>query len=63
MRMLISRGLVLTAIGIAIGLPLTFALARLLASLLFGVSASDGVTLAAVGGILASAAELPRLRA
>ena len=39
MRMLVSRGLVLTAIGLAIGLPMTFALARMIASLFFGVSA------------------------
>ena len=35
------RGTFLLALGTAIGLPIAYALARLLASLLFGVSASD----------------------
>jgi putative ABC transport system permease protein len=67
MRMLISRGLVLTAIGIAIGLPLTFALARLLASLLFGVSATDLISFgggaAALAGVALLACYFPARRA
>jgi putative ABC transport system permease protein len=40
-RLVVGNGMLLTAIGIAIGLPLAFALARALSSLLFGVTASD----------------------
>jgi putative ABC transport system permease protein len=58
MKMLISRGLVLTAIGIAIGLPMTFALERLLASLLFGVSATDLISFGGGAAALAVVALL-----
>ena len=40
-RLVLSRGMLLLGIGTAIGLPVSFVLARLLASLLFGVSATD----------------------
>jgi putative ABC transport system permease protein len=40
-RLVVGNGMLLTTIGIAIGLPLAFALARALSSLLFGVTASD----------------------
>ena len=41
LRMMASRGVLLTGIGLAIGLPVSFWLARLLARLLFGVSSAD----------------------
>lgn len=41
LRLFISHGLKLLLLGIAIGLPLAFALARLLTSFLFGVQSSD----------------------
>ena len=40
-RLVVGNGMLLTTIGIAIGLPLAFGLARALSSLLFGVTASD----------------------
>jgi putative ABC transport system permease protein len=41
LRLFITGGLALMGIGIAIGLPAAYALARLLASLLYGVQAAD----------------------
>ncbi|HSY59983.1 MAG TPA: ABC transporter permease, partial [Terriglobales bacterium] len=41
MRLILSRGVFLLALGLAIGLPISYAFARLLASLIFGVSSTD----------------------
>ena len=43
-----KQGLVLTAVGIVVGLAGAFALNRLIASLLFGVQPTDPITLVAV---------------
>ena len=40
-RLVVGNGMLLTGIGIAIGLPVAFGLARALSSLLFGVTAAD----------------------
>src|SRR6516162_7365075 len=40
-QMVLSRGMLLSGIGLAIGLPIAFLLARALSSLLFGVDAAD----------------------
>jgi hypothetical protein len=45
--MLVRRGMLLTAIGPAIGFVISVFLARLLAGLIFGVSATDGAHSAA----------------
>jgi len=50
--LVIREGMVLAVIGIATGLAGAFALTRLLAALLFGVSARDPLTFAAVSIIL-----------
>jgi putative ABC transport system permease protein len=49
---------VLTLIGLAIGLAGAFALTRLMASMLFGIGARDPMTMASVGIVLASVAML-----
>jgi putative ABC transport system permease protein len=53
MRLVLGSGLSLTAIGLVIGALGALGLTRLLASLLFGVSPRDPVTLVLVGVILA----------
>ena len=52
LKLFMSEGLKLVLAGIAIGLAGAFALTRLLASLLFGVSATDAPTFALVGSTL-----------
>ena len=41
LRLVLANGMFLTLVGVAIGLPIAFALARALSSLLFGVEAAD----------------------
>ncbi len=48
LRLVVGQAAVLVAVGIALGLLGTLALSRVLAGLLFGVSATDPATLAAV---------------
>jgi putative ABC transport system permease protein len=48
LRLILKQGLLLTAIGIAIGLAGALALTRLLASLLFGVGSTDPATFAGI---------------
>ncbi|HEV2352348.1 MAG TPA: ABC transporter permease [Terriglobia bacterium] len=50
--LVLKQGMALVAIGVAIGLAGSFGLARLLASLLFGVHASDPVTFVGVSLVL-----------
>jgi len=56
LRMVVTQGLRLAAIGMGIGLAAAFGLTRLLANLLFGVKATDPVAFGAVAGILAAVA-------
>ena len=51
-RLVVGRGMLLSVIGVASGLVAAFALTRLMASLLFGVTATDAVTFASVAGVL-----------
>jgi ABC-type antimicrobial peptide transport system permease subunit len=54
--MFLKQGLVLSAMGVAIGLVVALALTRLMSSLLFGIGPTDVPTyLAALGLILAAA--------
>jgi putative ABC transport system permease protein len=66
-RLILGRGLTLSAIGLAIGLAATLALSRVLASLLFEVSPHDPWILGGVSllmlGISAAACYLPARRA
>jgi putative ABC transport system permease protein len=57
-RMVIGEGLMLTAVGVIVGLAASLAGARLVSSLLFGVSVVDPLTIAAVVAVLATVAAL-----
>ena len=54
--MILRKGALLTVVGLAIGLPVAFALANALSSLLFGVKATDPMAFIGVPLILASVA-------
>src|SRR5215475_5111245 len=56
LRVVLADGMRLAAAGAAIGLGMSFALTRLMAGLLFGVSASDTLTLAGVTLLLITVA-------
>jgi predicted permease len=56
LRMVVGQGMLLAAIGVGIGLLAAIGLTRLMASLLFGVSATDPMTFAAIALLLASVA-------
>ena len=58
LRMILRSGMTLTILGLAIGLPIAFALARTLASLLFGVEAADPFSFIGLPLILAAVAAL-----
>jgi putative ABC transport system permease protein len=58
LRMILRSGMTLTLVGLAIGLPIAFALARTLASLLFGVEAADPFSFIGLPLILAAVSAL-----
>jgi predicted permease len=58
LRMILGDGMKMTLIGVAIGVAAALGLTRLMASLLFGVSATDPLTFAAVAILLALVALL-----
>jgi predicted permease len=67
LRLVLMQGVRLTAVGLSLGLTLAFGLTRFLGGMLYGVSASDPVTVAAVfvllGAISLFACYLPAHRA
>jgi predicted permease len=67
LRMVMVRGLLLTAAGLAIGAAAAIALGRVMSGLLYGIAPSDPATLLGVAAVLAAAAALatlaPALRA
>jgi putative ABC transport system permease protein len=56
LRLVLREGMRMAALGIAIGLAASLAAARVLSSLLYGVSPHDGPTFAAVAALLAAIA-------
>jgi putative ABC transport system permease protein len=58
LKLVVGQGMLLVLIGVAIGLAGAFALTRVMASLLYGVSATDPATFAVVPIILISVALL-----
>ena len=56
LRLVVGRGVVLTSIGLAIGLGSALALTRVVSTLLYGVSATDPLTFVAVAIALAGVA-------
>jgi predicted permease len=56
MRLILKHGLILAGAGLAVGLLGSVGLTRLMASLLFGVSPTDGLTLSAVAVLLVGVA-------
>jgi len=58
LKLVVRQGMLLTGVGVIVGLAASFGLNRLLANLLFGVKATDPVSYAAVAVILVSVALL-----
>ena len=56
LRMVLGQGLVLTGVGLAIGLGIALALGRFTASLLYGISGTDVPTFVTVSAVLLAAA-------
>ncbi|HEV2402141.1 MAG TPA: ABC transporter permease [Candidatus Sulfotelmatobacter sp.] len=56
MRLILAHGLKLALLGVAIGIAAALALTRLMSSLLFGISATDPLTFAAVTVLLLAVA-------
>ena len=54
LKLIVRQGMALTVIGVVIGLAGAFGLTRLLASLLFGVGATDPATFLWIAVLLAS---------
>jgi len=67
LKLTIGQGLKLVLTGVAIGLAAAFVLTRVMASLLFGVGATDPITFVAISFVLIAVAMLasliPALRA
>lgn len=56
LKMVIKQGMLLTLVGLVIGLGAAFALARMLSSLLYGINANDLMTFASVSLLLVGVA-------
>jgi ABC-type antimicrobial peptide transport system permease subunit len=67
LRLVLLRGLLLSGVGITLGLIGSLALTRVMASLLFNVQPTDPLTLSAVAGVMivvaTAACLVPALRA
>ncbi|HEX8144774.1 MAG TPA: ABC transporter permease [Pyrinomonadaceae bacterium] len=58
LRMVVRQGMTLTLVGVCLGLLAAFAVTRVMTSLLYGVTATDALTFAAVSVLLAGIALL-----
>jgi ABC-type antimicrobial peptide transport system permease subunit len=56
LRLVVREGMTLALVGIGAGLIATFAMTRLMASLLYGISATDPTTFIAIAALLTSVA-------
>ena len=56
LKLVVRQGMVLTFVGVVIGLAGAFALTRVMSSFLFGVTAKDPITFAAVAVLLMAVA-------
>ena len=67
LKLVVRQGMLLALVGVILGLAGAFALTRVMQSLLFGVTAKDPFTFAAVAGLLIAVAFIacfvPALRA
>jgi len=67
MAMVMSRGMALTAMGLAAGAALAWSVTRAMSALLYGVDANDPFTFAAVlsllGVVSVAACAIPAIRA
>ena len=67
LKMTVKEGLKLVGLGLVIGVVMAFVLTRVMASLLFGISATDPVTFLSIGlvllGVAMLASYIPALRA
>lgn len=67
LKLVVGQGILLAAIGVGVGLVAAMAMTRLMSSLLFGVTATDPITFAAVSvlltGVALGACFIPSLRA
>jgi putative ABC transport system permease protein len=57
-KLVVGQGMLVTVIGLAIGVGASFALTRLIQGLLFGVSATDPLTFGVIALLLAAVALL-----
>jgi putative ABC transport system permease protein len=58
LKLVVGQGMILTLVGVALGLAGAFAVTRFLESLLFGVTPTDPVTFAAIALLLTAVALL-----
>ncbi|HEX8852451.1 MAG TPA: FtsX-like permease family protein, partial [Pyrinomonadaceae bacterium] len=58
LRLVVGQGMLLALVGVVLGLCAAYGLTRLLSSLLYGISATDAATFAAISLLLASVALL-----